>query len=118
MKFEFESLQEVKEFAAIIMTSEGIGIKKEEVKKEEVKKAEAKKEDPKPVVVKEEEIKQEVSEEAVSYTLEQVRAKLTELSRAGKAKEVKKLLTDAGATNVSTLGPDKYAEVMQKAGEL
>lgn len=54
----------------------------------------------------------------VVYTLEQVRAKLTELSRTGKAKEVKQLLTSLGASNVSALDPSKYAEAMEKAGNI
>jgi hypothetical protein len=52
------------------------------------------------------------------YTLEQVRAKLTELSRAGKQKEVKGILDFFKAKNVTTLDPKDYAAVMEKAGAL
>lgn len=58
------------------------------------------------------------AEGEVIYTLEQVRAKMTELSRAGKAKAVKDILTSLDASNLSSLDPAKYAEAMEKAGAL
>lgn len=53
-----------------------------------------------------------------TYTLEEVRAKLTELSRVGKQKEVKGILDFFQAKNVTTLDPKDYAAVMEKAGAL
>lgn len=58
------------------------------------------------------------AEETPTYTLEQVRAKLTELTRAGKQKEVKALITSFGAKNVTSIEEKDYAAVMKKAGEL
>ena len=54
----------------------------------------------------------------MTYTLEEVRAKLAELTRAGKAKEVKELLNSFGAKNLTSLDPKHYAAVMEKAGAL
>ena len=122
MKLEFNSLEEACDFAyevrfKALLQAKSVGAKVDELstKKESV---------PKTVVEKpaeKEPIKEEpeaVTGEVIQYTQAEVRAKLTELSRAGRAKEVKKLLTDAGATNVTALEPSKYAEVMEKAGEL
>lgn len=52
------------------------------------------------------------------YTLEQVRAKLTELSRNGKAKQVKAILDSFGAANVTALKEKDYTAVMEKAGAI
>ena len=50
--------------------------------------------------------------------LEQVRAKLTELSRDGKNQEVKALLSRFGAKTLTQLAPEQYAAVLAEAGEL
>ncbi len=55
---------------------------------------------------------------APAYTLQQVRARLTELSRAGKADAVKALLKQHGATNVTELDPAHYAAVLAAGGAL
>lgn len=55
---------------------------------------------------------------AKTYTLEDVRAKLAELTRAGKQKEVKELLTSFGAKNLSSVDPKDYLALMEKAGAL
>ena len=51
-------------------------------------------------------------------TLEQVRAKLADLTRNGKRAEVKKLLDEFGANKLSEVPADKYAELMAKAEEI
>lgn len=51
-------------------------------------------------------------------TLEQVRAKLTDLSRDGKNLEVKALLSRHGAKTLTQLAPEQYAAVLAEAGEL
>ena len=48
-------------------------------------------------------------------TLEQVRAKLADLTRKGKRAEVKKLLEVYGANKLSEVPPDKYSELMVRA---
>jgi len=53
-----------------------------------------------------------------NITLEQVRAKLTPLSQAGKQAQVKKLITDLGATKLTEIPAEKYAELLVKAEEL
>lgn len=52
------------------------------------------------------------------YTLEQVRAKLAALSQDGKQAQVKKIITEAGAKKLTEIPPEKYAEVMAKAGAI
>lgn len=51
-------------------------------------------------------------------TLEQVRAKLTELSQGGKAAEVKALITAMGAAKLTDVASDKYPEMLEKAAAL
>lgn len=51
-------------------------------------------------------------------TFKEVRAALAALSQNGKQKEVKELITAFGAKKLSDIPEDKYAEVLQKAGEL
>ena len=48
-------------------------------------------------------------------SLEQVRAKLAELSQAGKAADVKKLIADFGAAKLTDIPADKYGDLLQKA---
>lgn len=57
-------------------------------------------------------------EAAPTYTLEEVRAKLTALTRAGKQKEVRDILDSFKAKNVTALDPKDYAGVMEKAGAI
>ena len=62
-----------------------------------------------------------VKEEPVSetnVTLEQVRAKLAALSQAGKQAQVKKLITDFGATKLTEIPAEKYAELLAQAEEI
>lgn len=54
----------------------------------------------------------------VTYTLVDVRAKLAELQKSGKREQVKKLLAELGAGKLSEVPEEKYALLMEKAGEL
>lgn len=54
-------------------------------------------------------------EPAQIITLEQVRAKLAGLSQGGKQAEVKKLIQKFGASKLTEIPADKYAEVMEAA---
>ena len=56
--------------------------------------------------------------DTVQPTLEQVRARLTELSRDGKNLEVKALLQKFGATSLNQLASQHYATVLVEAGAL
>ncbi len=51
-------------------------------------------------------------------TLEQVRSKLTELSRDGKTLEVKALLKKFGATSLNLLAPQHFAAVLAEGSLL
>jgi hypothetical protein len=51
-------------------------------------------------------------------TLEEVRAVLAKLSQAGKAAQVKALITEMGATNLSTVAPEKFGDLLEKAAAL
>jgi len=53
-----------------------------------------------------------------TYTLEEVRAKLAELSRAGKQKEVKALISSFRAKTLPEVDPKDYPALMEKAGAL
>lgn len=77
--------------------------------------------------VKEPEGKEEPAEETKpespkteekQFTLEEVRAKLAALNKAGKRAEVKAILESFGAQKLSEIPADKFAAVMEKAGEL
>lgn len=54
----------------------------------------------------------------VAITLEAVRAKLTALSQAGKAAEVKELIAQTGAAKLTEVPADKYATLLEKAEAL
>lgn len=60
----------------------------------------------------------EAVQEAAAYTLMDVRAKLAELQKSGKREQVKGLLESFSASRLSEVPAEKYAELMQKAGEL
>ncbi|MEN6391055.1 MAG: hypothetical protein ABFD04_11620 [Syntrophomonas sp.] len=53
--------------------------------------------------------------EASTFTLEQVRAKLADLSRGGKQAEVKALLNKLGAKKLTEVPEEKYPELMKEA---
>lgn len=56
--------------------------------------------------------------ETKTYTLVDVRAKLGELQKSGKRDQVKELLKSFDAAKLSDVPEEKYAELMEKAGEL
>lgn len=58
------------------------------------------------------------SESTPPITLEQVRAKLAALSQAGKQAQVKKLINDCGASKLTGIPAEKYAELMKAAEAL
>lgn len=60
----------------------------------------------------------QVSESTPICTMEDVRAKLTALNKAGKRAEVKALLTSFGVEKLSEIPEDKYEDLMGKAGEI
>ena len=53
-----------------------------------------------------------------SVSLETVRAKLTALVQAGKQPQVRELLDSFGAAKLSDVPPERYAELLEKAGAL
>ncbi len=64
------------------------------------------------------EVTEQKEEPVKAYTLEEVRAVLAKLTRSGKQKQVKALLTSLGAKNLSSVDPKDYAALMEKAGEI
>jgi len=77
-----------------------------------------------PVVVKNAPAKKAAKEEpppappAKGITLEQVRAKLAEVSNAGKKNEVKALLTSYGVSKLTDLPTEKYSDLLAEAEAL
>ena len=53
-----------------------------------------------------------------TVTIEQVRAVLSELSRAGKTVQVKELLKKHGGDKLSAVDPAEYPTLLEEAGEL
>jgi hypothetical protein len=56
--------------------------------------------------------------EQVKVTLEFVRGKLADLSRAGKADQVEALLGEMGVDRLTSLDPARYTELLNKAAAL
>lgn len=56
--------------------------------------------------------------ETAAYTLVDVRTKLGALTKSGKKAQVQELIKSFGVDKLSQIPEEKYAEVMQKAGEL
>jgi hypothetical protein len=56
--------------------------------------------------------------EAPAVTLEQVRAKLTELSQSGKKDDIKVLIAKFGGTKLTDIKPEQYADVLAAAEAL
>ena len=56
--------------------------------------------------------------EAPTVTLEQVRAKLTELSQSGKKDDIKVLIAKFGGTKLTDLKAEQYADVLAAAEAL
>lgn len=104
----YKDFEEMKAVARVILGLNGeqpVEAPKMEVPKEEpVKTEEAPKEEP--------------VEEEITYTLVDVRAKLSALNKAGKKDEVQELIRSFGVEKLSQIDEKYYAEVMKKAGEL
>lgn len=54
----------------------------------------------------------------IVYSMTDVRGVLSNLTKAGKKAQVQELIRSFGVDKLSQIPEDKYAEVMQKAGEL
>ncbi|MTI95410.1 MAG: hypothetical protein FH749_07960 [Firmicutes bacterium] len=53
-----------------------------------------------------------------TVSLEQVRAKLANLSQNGKQAEVKQIITDFGASKLTEIPAERYAEVLARAEKI
>lgn len=58
------------------------------------------------------------SPKASAVSLEQVRAKLADLSRAGHTAEVKALIAEQGAEKLSDVAPDRFGDLLAAADRL
>ena len=61
---------------------------------------------------------EEVKVPETKISFEEVRAVLAELTRDGKQKEVKELITSYGAKKLSDVPEDKYQELLDKARKI
>lgn len=61
---------------------------------------------------------EEIIEPETKISFEEVRAVLAELTRGGKQKEVKELITSYGAKKLSDVPEDKYQELLDKARKI
>lgn len=111
---EFKDYEEMIAFAKVLLAGTNLGEPKKTDAKQETKIETPVKED---VIENTKELPLEEKSEK-EYTLEEVRAALAELTRNGKQKQVKELLTSFGAKNLSGLDSKDYAAVMEKAGAL
>ena len=57
-------------------------------------------------------------EEKINIPFEDLRAVLAALTREGKQKEVKELITSYGANKLSDIPEEKYKELLEEAGKL
>lgn len=106
---EFNDYEEMMSFAAKLQPDHKSGsvFKEEEPGEPEAAEEPVKEETPEPE-----------KREARSYTLVDVRAKLGEMQKSGKRDQVKELLKSFDAEKLSDVPEEKYAELMEKAGEL
>ena len=72
----------------------------------------------KPAVIEPEAPAAETPAPAPTVTLEQVRAKLTELSQSGKKDDIKVLIAKFGGTKLTDLKAEQYADVLAAAEAL
>ena len=115
---EFNSLEEMEQFCKSVVAPGLVNTFYAAEKAEDKPKAEKKKLEPakaEPAKEAEEPVKEEPVKE---YTLEDVRAKLGALQKAGHRDEVKAMLRSVGAEKLPEVDPKDYAALMQKAGEL
>lgn len=114
---EFKNFMEMKDFAKELlgMGATEPGFRASEVKTTTIEKgafvAPAQMEKP----VDEPPTEKTAEESEVKYSLEDVRAKLAALNKAGKRDEVKSLLSSFGSEKLSGIAPEDYAELMKKA---
>lgn len=64
---------------------------------------------------KEKEVIKEIKVTEKTYSLEEVRARLADVSRAGFTEEVKTLIERYGASKLSDIHPSKYTDLMKEA---
>ncbi len=114
----FTSFEEIVEFARKMAAGQAVpeGEKETEIIAPVKKEASVKKENTQKAPVKEE-YKEETAEEA-AYSLEDVRAALGALQKAGKKEQVRALLQEFGAAKLPEVDPADYPALMKKAGEL
>ena len=105
MKITFDSLQEIRDFMDEITFP---AVPKEDSKPE-------KKDDGFVPALKEE---VPFEEDPKTYTLVEVRAELSKLTKAGKKEQVHKLLQEFGAEKLTQVKEEDYPALMKKAGEL
>jgi len=121
---QFESYEEMIAFAGKLVGQQPALAKKEAKVTKPVKEEVPTEETPaayEEVIPDQQQIEEEVpfEEEPVkTFTLEEVRAALAVLTRTGKQKQVKDLLTFFKAKNLTAVDPKDYAELMEKAGKL
>lgn len=60
----------------------------------------------------------EIKQEAKVVTLEEVRAKLTNLSQNGKQAEVKALIKKYGAVKLTDISPENYADLLKETEKI
>ena len=106
MKITFDSLQEIRDFMDEITFP---AVPKED-SKPETKKNDGFVPAPKEEVPFEEDPK--------TYTLVEVRAELSKLTKTGKKEQVHKLLQEFGAEKLTQVKEEDYPALMKKAGEL
>ncbi len=113
---EFSSFEDMESFCRNVVAKGIEAVVKETVAKKAPKK-ETKAEEPEPA--KDETPAEEpVKEEAPKYTLEDVRAALGALQKAGKRDEVKAILQSFGAAKLPEIAEEDYPAIMEKVGEL
>lgn len=116
----FESIEEMKKFSAEMSGLADVA-NKVTAEPDKAKKPAAQTEaEPDPEVQEPPEASKEpeTTMEEKIYTLEEVRARLAALQKAGKRAEVKDMLTSLGVSKLSELSADRYGELMEKAGEI
>lgn len=123
----FTSFEEIVEFARKMAAGQAVpeGEKETEIIAPVKKEAAVKKENTQKAPVKEEPAEAlpwketaETAAEEKTYTLEDVRAVLGALQKAGKKEQVRALLQEFGAAKLPEVDPADYPVLMKKAGEL
>lgn len=114
---EFKNYEEMITFAKVLLAGSNPVEPKKVVAKQEAKIEAPVKEEVIENTQRAEDLPSEEKPEK-EYTLEEVRASLAELTRSGKQKQVKEILTSFNAKNLSSVDPKDYAALMEKAGAL